>query len=342
MTGHDVADTSARRADSLAHASVAGAEPVAERLLQAAVSAARIGMWEFELDTGGVVAIARVREMYGFRPEEALTFELFTSRIHEADRPAVLAQVEATLSGASELYDIEHRLVWPDGSVHWVQVLGNVVANDPGRGRRMLGTMVDVTARKEAELKLVANEQLLRQLIAHTPAAVAMFDREMRYLETSQRWVTDYRLEGVPLIGRSHYDVFPDQPQAWKDIHRRVLAGAVERCDEDPFPREDGSTEWLQWEVQPWRDGGGQIAGVIMFTQVITARKRAEEALQRAEEKFARVFWAAPVAICMTRVADGLIFDVNREFERLFGYSRAEAVGRTTVELGMWPDPDER
>jgi PAS domain S-box-containing protein len=311
-------------------------------MLQTAVAAARIGVWELDVPTGKVVGNQCLREIYGLESHESLTLEFFVSRIHPADQSPVTAQVEACLSGAVEMYDIEHRLVWPDASVHWVHVRGNVLHDEQGRGTRLIGTMVDVTERKEAEQKLLAHDQLLRQLIAHTPAAVAMFDRDMRYLANSQRWVSDYNLEGVSLIGRSHYEVFPDQPERWREIHRRALGGAVERCDEDPFPRGDGSTDWLQWEVQPWREASGEIAGIIMFTQVITARKRAEEALQRAEEKFARVFWAAPVAICMTRVADGLIFDVNREFERLFGFLRAEAVGRTTVDLGLWPDPDER
>jgi hypothetical protein len=66
-------------------------------------------------------------------------------------------------------------------------------------------------------------------------------------------------------------------PERWKDIHRRALAGATERCDEDPFPREDGTIDWLQWEVQPWHKPSGEIGGIIMFTQIITERKLAEQ-----------------------------------------------------------------
>jgi signal transduction histidine kinase/PAS domain-containing protein/ActR/RegA family two-component response regulator len=68
-------------------------------------------------------------------------------------------------------------------------------------------------------------------------------------------------------------------------VDRRVLAGAVERKDEDPFPREDGTVEWLAWECRPWRKPEGEIGGVIMFTQVITARKRSEQALRESQGK---------------------------------------------------------
>jgi two-component system cell cycle sensor histidine kinase/response regulator CckA len=334
-------DRVARPSGPFVPASAVGANALADQLLQAAVGAARVGVWELDPDSGTVRATDSVRAMYGLSADQALTLDAFSERIHPEDRARVLAKVEASFAGQSELYDIEHRLVWPDGSVRWAQVRGNVATDEMGRAR-LIGTMVDVTERKEAELQLVAQGQLLRQLIAHTPAAVAMFDKQMRFLAVSQRWVTDYQLEGVPLTGRSLYELFPRPPAQWKEVHKRVLAGAVERCDEDRFQRRDGSTEWLQWEAQPWRDAGGEIAGLIIFTLLITARKRTEAALRQAEEKFARVFWDAPVALSMTRVSDGLLLDLNHEHERMFGYMRPEAVGRTTLELGMWVEPEDR
>ena len=128
-----------------------------------------------------------------------------------------------------------------------------------------------------------AGEALLRQFIRHAPAAVAMFDTRMRYIQASDRWLADYQLMGEAIIGRSHYDVFPDIPDRWKEVHQRALAGAIERCEEDPFPRADGTTDWLHWEVRPWRDATGAIGGVIMFAQVITERKLAAQALQESD-----------------------------------------------------------
>src|SRR4030095_8486547 len=99
----------------------------------------------------------------------------------------------------------------------------------------------------------------------------------MRYVLTSRRWLKDYNLSDQNLIGRSHYEVFPEIPERWKESHRRCLAGALETCEEDPLVRLDGTVDWIRWEVRPWYIASGKIGGVIMVTAVITAGKQAQD-----------------------------------------------------------------
>jgi PAS domain S-box-containing protein len=137
-------------------------------------------------------------------------------------------------------------------------------------------------------------ERMMHFFVEHTPIAAAVFDREMRYLLVSQRWMTDYKLGDQNLIGRSHYEVFPGIPQRWKEVHQRCLTGAVENCAEDTFLRADGSVEWLRWAVRPWHKEDGSIGGICMFTEVITDRKQTEIALRESEARFRAMFQALP------------------------------------------------
>ena len=112
-----------------------------------------------------------------------------------------------------------------------------------------------------------------------------MFDRDMRYLYTSNHWFADHGLDQRDLYGLSHYDVFPEIPEQWKEFHRRGLAGEVLRSEGDRFERLDGSVKWMRWEIRPWYNGQGSIGGIIIFTEDITANKKAEEALRESEER---------------------------------------------------------
>ena len=182
------------------------------------------------------------------------------------------------------------------------------------------------------------NEALLRLFIKHAPAAIAMFDTDMRYLQVSDRFLTDYDLEGQDLIGKSHYEVFPNLPDRWKEVHKRILAGAVERCEEDPYVTSDGSTGWLQWESLPWRKGNDEIGGLILFTQVITERKRAEEALRASEERFAKIFNFTPFRMGILRIRDGVVLEVNDSWTKETGFSRNEIINQPIFTLSSSMD----
>ena len=182
---------------------------------------------------------------------------------------------------------------------------------------------------------LQEREAQLRLYAEHSPAAIAMLDRDLKYLVVSRRWMEDYKLGDESIIGRSHYEVFPDIPQRWVEIHQRCLAGAVERCDEDSFVRTDGRTVWLRWEIRPWRQGNGAIGGLLMFTEDISVRKQAEEVLREGELRLMKVFRLSPVAITIGRRSDRTLVDINDAFTRLLGWTREAAVGHVAKDLKM-------
>jgi PAS domain S-box-containing protein len=187
----------------------------------------------------------------------------------------------ATITRESPVASIEYERVGPGGESRWIEWIGRGFFDEQGRVIEFQAVGHDITDRKRAEEVIKQSEEQVRYFVRHVPAAVAMFDRDMRYLIYSPRWLTDYKLGDQDLVGRSHYQVFPEIPERWKEVYRRCLAGAVEVQDDDSFVRTNGSTEWLRWEVRPWRNARNEIGGIIVFTEVITERKRAEEEHRR-------------------------------------------------------------
>jgi PAS domain S-box-containing protein len=231
----------------------------------------------------------------------------------------------------------------------------NICAKEPGFFRaKEIKLMEEVAAdisfaldkiegdrrRKTAEKSLADSEQRLRLFIEHAPASLAMFDREMRYLSVSRRWLSDYNLAGRDLIGRSHYQIFPELSEALKTVHRRAMAGEVIRAEEDRFDRADGSVRWLRWEVRPWRDSSGDIGGIVIFSEDITEHKRARELLRESEERYRQAMEATSDGIWDWNLVTGEVY-YSPAYFRMLGYEP----GQFPHKAGTWVElihPDDR
>ena len=187
---------------------------------------------------------------------------------------------------------------------------------------------LDVTRHSEAQL---------RRFAEFAPVAIAMFDREMRYLAVSERFKQDYGLDGN-LIGRHHYEVFPEIPERWREVHRRVLAGAAMGAREDSLERPDGRVEWVRWEMRPWHHADGSIGGAVLASENITARKEAEAALHRSEQRFRTLFEQAADGIFISS-PEGRCLEANESTLQLAGYSRREFQG---LQVSNFVAPQDR
>ena len=230
-------------------------------------------MWEWNLGTGEVNWDGAMTSLLGIQGEPKPMGEAVAGTVHPDDLESVRSKLQAAAVPGG-LFAGEFRIVRRPGcNVRWLAVHAQTT---DGRPLRMYGVGYDITDRVQAERAFREGEKRLRLFIEHTPAALAVFGRDIRYLAVSHRWLRDYRLERPSLTGRSHYDVFADFSSRWRDAHVQALAGEVVRADEDQFDRADGSTQWLRWELIPWREETGDIGGLVMFTEDITHLKRAE------------------------------------------------------------------
>lgn len=141
-------------------------------------------------------------------------------------------------------------------------------------------------------IKQICNELIIKEaeisnlkaFIKRLPAAVAIYDKDLHFIITSDRFHEESGLS-EDIIGKFHYDVVPDMPEKWKLVHKRcVQDGQRQKSDEDTFCREDGSVEWWRWEVIPWYSSVDEIGGMILFVENITRQKEIEENLKHMVE----------------------------------------------------------
>ncbi|MBV9124033.1 MAG: PAS domain S-box protein [Planctomycetes bacterium] len=197
---------------------------------------------------------------------------------------------------------------------------------------------VEAELRRQAQ-RLQESEGRLRLFIDNAPAAIAMFDRDMRYLAVSRRWLTDYGLEKRDILGQSHYEIFPEIPERWQEVHRRGLAGEVLRAEEDPFECPDGSVQWLRWEVRPWYQGSGEVGGIVIFSEDITERKGAKEERLDALRLKQVITDNATTGIIMQDRTGRCTF-MNPAAERMTGFSFEEMKGQNVHDVIHHHRPD--
>jgi PAS domain S-box-containing protein len=152
----------------------------------------------------------------------------------------------------------------------------------------------------------------------------------MKYLAVSRRWLQDYGLVD-DVIGRSHYDVFPEIPERWKAIHGRCLSGAVEASEEDPFERADGSIQWIKWQVHPWRTAGGEVGGLIMMSEDFTETrgwiKTQEILIEELQHRTRNLISVVEAIARQTMATTGSVEAFMTEFTtRLAGLSRVQGL----------------
>ena len=281
-----------------------------------------IPMWIYDLESLAFLAVNdAAAQKYGYTRDEFLALTL-TDICAPEDMARRIAEAGECRHRRQDGRSLEVEI-----SAHTLEFEGHKAA---------LVTAHDISQRKQAEELLRKNEQILRLFVEHAPAAIAMFDREMRYIAASLRYLSDYELGDQDVVGRSHYEVFPEISERWKEIHRRCLAGATERHEEDPFPRASGKLDWIRWEIRSWYEANGEIGGIILFSEVITERKRGEEKLRESEERLRSVIENSPDTLYSIDLSIWKANFLNRD--EFCGYSKQELESPGSILTTVHPD----
>lgn len=257
-----------------------------KQLLEETGKVAKVGGWSVDL----------IKQTIQWTP--------VTKSIHEVDQdfvPDLVSGINFYKEGESrdkisealqnainkgEPWDLELQLITQKGKELWVRAIGHPEFTE-GKCTRVFGTFQDIDERKKIELELINEKSRLSAFVTHTPAAVAMLDKEMKYLAVSNRWKDEYKLNGREVIGESHYDVFADSmTESAKERYQRVLSGTIEKKEEELFTIKGYEQEqYVTWEMRPWFLHSGEIGGMMIFTQNITSLINQREELKLAKSQ---------------------------------------------------------
>jgi PAS domain S-box-containing protein len=313
-----------------------------EQRLRLATEAAKIGAFDWNIQTGVNAWTPKLEAIYGLAPGEfERTQSAWEQLVHPSDLAGALAKVEETLA-TGEPVEHEWRVVWHDGSVHWVTGLFQAFKDAAGKPLRVTGVNIDITAHKAEEEALRESEQRFRSLFENATVGI--------YRTTPAGRIEMANLALLRMLG---YESFADLSQrnlesGFETEHsrsdfRKIVEqqGAISGC-ETVWTRKDGSILFVRESAWCVRDEAGAVRYYEGIVEDVTDRKRMEDALRESEQKFATAFRLGPAAMSIVDVENGnRILDMNEGFEQATGYCRGELVGRSATELGLWPQVEE-
>ena len=259
--------------------------------------------------------------------------------IHPEDRKRVLAGLENLTS--TNHFEEEFRIVCPSGTVKWVRAIGFTSKDSAGKLMALVGTVQEITARKEMEFILRESEDRYRDLVEHSTDLICTHDLQGRLLSVNEL--------PIRLLGYSLDELLQ------KPMRDFLLPEARAQFDESLLTiQKDGvvkgsmivltkAGERRIWEYHNTLRTEGVNAPIVRgIAHDVTDQKRLEKALRLSEEKFAKAFQSSPVEFVITTFQEGRFLEVNEAFERNNGVSREECIGRTSIELGIWESPNDR
>lgn len=303
-----------------------------EARLRAAVDAADIGLWDWNLLSGEIIWLGHHEKLFGFAHGEFDgTYAGFEKRIHPQDLEELNRVVERARQVRSE-YNHEYRVVWPDGSIHWLVGRGRFIYNESGEPVRMYGAVLDRTEYKQAEVALRESEQKFSKIFYASPVPVSINRvSDGRYMDVNESFLERMGYTREQVIGHTALEL-----GAWVDL--------AERSEMLNILRHQGSLR--SFEAR-FRTKSGEIGTALLFREFIeiagekyfigttldiTDRKQAEEALAASETELRALFASMNDAVLVID-RDGVYRQIAPTNPSLLYKPPDELLGRTLQDV---------
>jgi PAS domain S-box-containing protein len=290
---------------------------------------AQLGSWEWLITDDKILWSDEIYRIFGvsrqtFQP----SYDTFMACIHPSDREAVDLAVRQALKKHHD-YQIEHRLIRPDGSIAYVQENGVIYFGDDGLPQRMLGTVLDITQRKNNELALIESEQRLQQISEQLPIGIGVSNSKGSVLDCNPYGAKMLGYESpTHIIGKStlpHYLRTEDRKQLMGHLKKGPLSNYELR-----LKRLNGDLFWASISASMTRNAGEET--IFLSMTDITRKKQTEQTMIRSEQRYHALFELGSHAV-FYETLEGEILDCNQHACQLFGYGQEELIGMHVKDL---------
>lgn len=304
------------------HAGAEAALRLSEARLAEAQRIAHLGNWHWDIVNNALHWSDEIYRIFGLQPQQfSATYDTFLERVHPDDRATVSRAVTAAIEGKSH-YDIDHRIVLPDGSVRVVHEQGEVAFDEAGKALRMLGTVQDITSRNLAEQRIAASERELRAILRNMRDTYYRTGEDGRITRVSPSVTSLLGYAPEQVTGMS-FDALFLHPAEYARFSGALDQHAGSLHDfELQLKRSDGAIVWSSINADCIRDAGGRVIGIEGTIRNVSERKKSESQMQKLSKALEQTADAAVITD-----PDGNIEYVNPAFEHITGYSREEVLG---------------
>ncbi|MEZ2279985.1 MAG: response regulator [Microcoleus sp.] len=245
--------------------------------LNLALQASRMGRWNWNIQTGKILWSENLEALFGMEPGEFDgSYEMFVTRLHPDDRDRVLANVNHAIA-TGEDYDIEFRVVHPNGTIRWALTQGKVFYDQNGQPMRMAGMDLDITERKLIAEALRQSEEFKNRMLESSPDCIKVLnlDGQLLYLNTGGRCLLE--IDDIAPYLNTEWLCF------WDDDHRQQAEQAFAAAASGEIylfrgycPTAKGTPKWWEVILSPILDASGRVERVLSISRDITDRQQAE------------------------------------------------------------------
>ena len=251
--------------------------------LKLATAVSGIGIWFWDLKTNVVEWTEQGKALFGLSKNAELTYEMFFDLVHLEDRNRVHTAVRDALDSKTQ-YSVEYRIIRADNSVRWLLARGRGFYNSEGEPVRMMGTIQDISQRRQAEAELVKTNSILESIISDASSIVFVKDLEGHYVIVNQSAANFIGTEIEQILGKSDRDLLDAQTaNLITAIDRQVIEQGIAISYEEKISN-GTQTRFLLTNKYPWRDRKGNTLGTIGICRDRTLLKQSQQKLEEKEK----------------------------------------------------------